>query len=91
LHLDARLLAHPLDRRGGRAVERRIERQRSRRKAHDGVDLASGERLALAARDPGHQREVIVVAAPLHAQLGPAADVAVVDRLGIRALGRVGR
>jgi hypothetical protein len=61
----------------------RVERerqlgQRGHRRHGTGLELAS-----LQPRDPGHERQVIVERSPLAAGPGPAADGAMLDRLGI--------
>ena len=90
LHLDPGLLADALDAARARPVERRVERDRRGSQSHDGIQLAGDERLALPSGDAGDEREV-VVGAPSHlAQLGPAADVAMLDRLRVGRRRRVG-
>ena len=83
LDLDAGLLAHALDAGCARPVEWRVERDRRRGQSHDGVQLAGDERLALPGGDAGDEREVVVSTPSQLAQLGPAADVAMLDRLGV--------
>ena len=83
LYLDAGLLADALDAGCARPVERRVERDRRRCEAFDGVQLAGNERLALPRRDAGDQGEVVVLSTPCATQLRPAADVAVLDRLRV--------
>ncbi len=87
LDLDAGLLAHALDAGGTRAVERGIERDRRRSQPLDRVELTGDQRLALPRGDPGHQGEVVVVAAANRAELRPSAHPAMLDRLGIGGLG----
>ena len=90
LHLDACLLADTLDARGARSVERRVERDGSRREARHRIELPRDQGLSLASGDARHQREMVVVPSSLHAQLRPAADGAVLDRLRVRRRWRVG-
>ncbi len=90
LDLDPRLLADAFDAARARPVERRLERQGSGCQAGDRVDLARDEALALAGTDTCHEGEVVIRSSPCLALEAPSADVAVLDRLGVRAGRRVG-
>ena len=81
--LHPRLVANPRQGAGADAVEagddRQVERPQRRHRRHPPLDQTA----PLAAVDAGHERQVVVGAAPLRADLLPLADVAVLDRFGI--------
>ena len=87
LELDPGLLAHPRQRPGAGALERRLERQRQAAELRQRVDAAGGQLPPLAGGDAGDEAEV-VVGPPAGRALGcPAADVAVLDGFGYVAAG----
>ena len=85
--LHPRLVADARQRARADAVQsggdRQVERPQRRHRRHSPLDEAA----ALAAGDAGHQRQVVVGAAPLRAAVLPLAEAAVLDRFRI-GLGR---
>jgi hypothetical protein len=90
LDLDPRLLPDPLQRPGADAVEGRGHRQLQAGEPASRADLAVLQRPPLAARGAGDEAEIIVRAPACAADRVPAADIAVLDRLRVRAGGWVG-
>jgi hypothetical protein len=85
-HLQARLLADAAQRTWVDALDARRRLERGQRLCR--ADARQRQPVALAARDAGHERRVVVRAAALFTGLPPAADVTMFDRLGVRLLGR---
>ena len=84
LYLDARLPVEAFQALRARIVERRDERKLQGCETPAGRDPTGLQGAALARRDPGNEREIVVGPPACRAQLAPAADVAVLDGLGVR-------
>ncbi len=90
LHLDPRLVLDPLERPGADALELRVHRQRQDGEPAAGRHLSRLERPALARRSASDQAQVVIRSPLGLAHDDPAADVAVLDRLGVRRDRRIG-
>ena len=85
LHLEAGLGVNALERRRADAGD--LQRQGSVCQPGHRLNAGVHQSAALVGGDARHQRQVVVLPASLLAQLGPAADAAVRDRLGGRGHG----
>ncbi len=83
LELEARLVGDALDRFPRAPVRLEGKREGQIAQHFEGGDGLGLELARVEPREPRHEREAVVAAAPLVAVAEPAADVAVVDLLGI--------